>query len=240
MLCSLTDRLPEGFFALTRTPELAGSAGVTTRLAGYASTLQAELDSPLVREHAARVVKGLLDEILSVDPETGEGPEGTGRELALRLLEGPGSPTHLVVVDAVARLTRNPLWNETEQDSRWLDRIARHRPELAPALSLRTVHRTARAVGNTAEDRRALAARLLEAHRAGADPDELCAPCGPGRHGARSVNGSSTSSRPTATPGRRRTARTGRTRRPADSNWPSAAGPIPRCGRPTSATPSTA
>ncbi|MFE9989765.1 hypothetical protein ACFYRK_23200 [Streptomyces sp. NPDC005381] len=176
MLCSLTDRLPEGFFALTRTPELAGSAGVTTRLAGYASTLQAELDSPLVREHAARVVKVLLDEILSVDPETGEGPEGTGRELTLRLLEGPGSATHLVVVDAVARLTRNPLWNETEQDTRWLDRIARHRPELAPALSLRTVHRTARAVGNTAEDRRALAARLLEAHRAGADPDELCAP----------------------------------------------------------------
>ncbi|MFE9811436.1 hypothetical protein [Streptomyces sp. NPDC005548] len=175
MLCALTGRLPEAFFALTRTPELPGSAGVTTRLAGYASTLQAELGLPLVREHVPTIVEGLLEEILSVDQETGEGPEDTGRELTLRLLEGPGSHTHLVV-EAVGRLTRNPLWKETDQDTHWLDRIARHRPELVPALSLRTLYRTARVVGNSVEDRRTLAVQLLDAHRAGADSDQLCAP----------------------------------------------------------------
>ncbi|MFD6921533.1 hypothetical protein ACFV99_15160 [Streptomyces sp. NPDC059944] len=175
MLCALTGRLPEAFFALTRTPELSGSAGVTTRLAGYASTLQAELGLPLVREHVPKIVAGLLEEILSVDQETGEGPEDTGRELTLRLLEGPGPHTHLVV-DAVARLTRNPLWNETAPDTRWLDRIARHRPELAPALSLRTLYRTARVAGNSVEDRGTLAVQLLDAHRAGADSEQLCVP----------------------------------------------------------------
>lgn len=190
-LCALTGRLPEAFFVLAGTPELPGSAGMTTRIAGYASTLHAQLGLPLVRDHAQTIVEGLLDEILSVDAKTGEGPEDTGRELTLRLLERPGPHTH-VVVGAVRRLTENPLWSDTDQDTRWLDQIARRRPDLASSLFLRTVYRTARQAGDSLEDRRTLALQLLDARRAGADQDQLCAPLASwaarGRAGERILN----------------------------------------------------
>ncbi|MFG2308773.1 hypothetical protein ACGFS9_08780 [Streptomyces sp. NPDC048566] len=175
LLCALSGRLPDAFFALARTPDLPGSAGVSTRITVYASTLHGELGLPLVRDHAPAIVDGLLGEILSVDPETGEGPDETGRELTLRLLEGPGAQTH-AVAEAVGRLTENPSWNDTDDDARWLDLIILRRPALAPSLTLRTVYRTARRAGDCLEDRRALAGDMIAAHRAGAAPDRLCVP----------------------------------------------------------------
>ncbi|MGW7262357.1 hypothetical protein [Streptomyces sp. NPDC054842] len=174
LLCTLTGRPPEAFFDLMRTPQERGSAG-HTRLTGYASTLLAELDLPAVRGHVQVIVEGLLEEILSVDPDTGEGPEDTGRELATRLLERPGPHVH-VVVEAVGRLTEKPHWHETEQDAHWLDRIAERHPDLASALTLRRVYRAVRLAGDSPEELRQLAAQLYTARREGVGHDQLCAP----------------------------------------------------------------
>ncbi|MET8228286.1 hypothetical protein ACWERY_06080 [Streptomyces sp. NPDC004082] len=175
VLCALTGRLPAAFVALARAPELPGSAGISTRLTGYASTLHAELEAPALRAHVHTIVDGLLKEVLAVDEDTGKGPADTGRDLTVRLLERPG-PHVPAVIEAVERLTQQPHWDETEQDAHWLARIAERRPELAAALSLRTLHRAARQAGDTPEDCKALAAQLYTARREGAGHDQLYVP----------------------------------------------------------------
>ncbi|MER7815774.1 hypothetical protein [Streptomyces sp. NPDC096153] len=175
VLCALTGLPPLALFTLAEAPERPGSAGLPTRLDGYISTLCSELDCHPVRTHATLVVQMLLEGVLNVDPETGEGPDRAGRELTVRLLERHG-PHVQVVADAVRRLTEEPRWHETEHDERWLQRIAGQLPQLGAALALRAVHRAARAAGDGPQDLDELASHLYAARRAGADGDSLCVP----------------------------------------------------------------
>ncbi|MFE7778201.1 hypothetical protein ACFU5O_30755 [Streptomyces sp. NPDC057445] len=173
VLCALTDLPPLALFGLTAAPVQRGSAGLSTRLDGYLSTLHSELESTPVRNHAALVVQQLLEGVLTVNPENGEGPDEAGRELTTRLLERRG-PHVLFVTEALQLLAAEPLWKETERDEQWLNRIANQLPQLAPALVLRGVHRTTRRVGGSPDDCRELAAQLYAARQAGAGNDELC------------------------------------------------------------------
>ncbi|MFE9172096.1 hypothetical protein ACFYNZ_21880 [Streptomyces kebangsaanensis] len=175
VLCVLTGLPPSGFTTLVPTAQRPGCRGPDGRVDTYAATLRAELDPRAARQYATTVVHRLLEDVLTVDADSGEGPGPAARELTLRILDWPGHHPQ-AVLGAVERLaTRAPRWNETAEDRQWLERIAERMPRLRSALALREVHRVAEGASGTREDCEALAAQACAARRAGVENDLLCA-----------------------------------------------------------------
>ncbi|MFK4148837.1 hypothetical protein [Streptomyces sp. NPDC004065] len=166
---------PSAFAAGVAAAPAPGARGPSGRVDTYAATLQAELDPRPLRQHAALVVQHLLEDVLAVDPDSGEGPGPAARELTLRVLDWPG-PYAQTVLDAVERLaTEVPYWQETPEDQEWLQRIAARLPRLRSALALREVHRVALRLEGTREDCETLAAQARAARLAGAENEGICA-----------------------------------------------------------------
>ncbi|MDF3301355.1 hypothetical protein [Streptomyces tropicalis] len=179
VLCALAGLPPTGFLTLATLPELPGSGGTNGRVGAYAAVLSAALESRPLRRHRESVAELLLQDLLSVDTETGAGPDQAARDLTHHLLDGR-EPYARIVREAVDRLaTGTPHWKETEADQRWLARLAQRLPSLRPALAVRAVHRAAAHAGGTREECRSLAAGAYEARRAGAGDDALCAALAP-------------------------------------------------------------
>ncbi|GAA0930210.1 hypothetical protein [Streptomyces thermoalcalitolerans] len=176
MLCVLTGLPPSGFTALVPAARQPGSPGLAGRVDTYAATLRTELGLRALRRHTATIVHRLLEGVLSVDPDSGEGPGPAAHELTLRILDWPDQPPRQAVLDAVEQLaTQAPQWNETTEDRRWLERVAERMPQLRPSLPLREMHRVAQRLSGTPEDCEALAVQAWKARRAGAEDDRLCA-----------------------------------------------------------------
>ncbi|MFF9405222.1 hypothetical protein ACF1B0_06730 [Streptomyces anandii] len=174
VLCALIGLPPSGFTDVVAAGRPAGGADPAGRVDTYASALRAELDSRVLKQDATRIVRELLRVALAVDPESGYGPGPADRELTERVLDWSG-PYAQLVVDAVHRLVRTPYWNESEQDGRWLDRLAGRLSGLGSSLALRSVVRFAERPEVTEHDCGELAVRARAARVAGAENDDVCA-----------------------------------------------------------------